>query len=80
MSTTLSDSAVGKEVVDEDGETIGIVSEVKHGTAYVDPDPGITDTIKAKLGWEDADDEDYPLQDAAIGTVTDDKIKLRKTL
>ncbi|EJN60953.1 bacterio-opsin activator domain-containing protein [Halogranum rubrum] len=32
----------GKRVVDSHGETVGMVSEVKNGTAYVDPDPGIT--------------------------------------
>lgn len=77
MSTTLTDDAVGKEVIDADGDTIGIVTGVEHGTAQVDPDPGITEKITAKLGWSDPDEESYPLQEEAIATVTDDDIRLR---
>lgn len=80
MSTTVTDDAVGKDVVNAQGDAVGIVSAVRHGTAYVDPDPTLTDRAKAKLGWEDTDGEDYPLQEAAIATVTDDEIRLRDDL
>lgn len=76
MSTTITDDAVGKDVMNGQGEKIGIVTAVNHGTARVDPDPGITDTLKAKLGWEDEDQEDYPLPDQEIASVTDDEIRL----
>jgi hypothetical protein len=77
MSTTITDDAVGNDVVDAEGEKIGIVSAVKHGAARVDPDPGLTDKFKAKLDWEDADAADFPLQEEAIDTVTDDEIRLQ---
>lgn len=77
MSTAITDDAVGKEVVDADGETVGLVTAVKHGTAHVDPDPGITAKLKARLGWEDADEAEYPLQHEAVETVTDDEIRLK---
>jgi hypothetical protein len=77
MSTTVTDEAVGKDVVDADGDEVGIVTSVRHGTAYVDPDPGLTDEIRAKLGWETTDEEGYPLQERAVATVTDDEIRLR---
>lgn len=82
MSTAqITDDDVGKTVVDGDGDEVGIVSAVKHGTAYVDPDPGITTKLKTKLSWDDHDeDEDYPLQEAAIETITDDEIRLRSDL
>jgi hypothetical protein len=80
MSTTITDDAIGTDVVDADGNKVGIVSRVEHGTAYVDPDPGLTDKILARLGWEDADEEDYPLQESAVATVTDDEIRLRGDL
>lgn len=80
MSMSITDDAVGKDVVDQRGERIGIVSAVKHGTAYVDPDPGITDEIKATLGWEDVDEDGYPLQEASVATVTDDEVRLRAAL
>lgn len=77
MTMTLSDDAVGTDVVDADGETVGIVTAVKHGTARVDADPGLTETFKAKLNWEDTKAADYPLQEEAIQTVTDDEIRLQ---
>lgn len=78
--TQFTDDDVGKDVVNARGDKIGIVSAVDHGTAYVDPDPGMTDKIKAKLGWEDRDDDTYPLQEQSVETVTDDEIRLRSDL
>lgn len=77
----ITEDAVGKTVVSPNGDEIGIVSAVEHGTAYVDPDPGLTTKIKTTLGWEDSPDEQgYPLQEQAIETVTDDEILLRSDL
>ena len=66
----------GKKVVDSHGETIGMVSGVEGGVAYVDADPGVTDKIKSTLGWDDADDSDYTLRGEHVDTVTDDEIRL----
>ena len=77
--TTIDESAEGKKVVHGD-DTVGRVVEVRHGTAYVDPDPGITDTVMSKLGWGDADEDTYPLQEETIEDVTDDEIRLRSSL
>jgi hypothetical protein len=74
----LTDEDEGKEVVRSD-DSVGRVVEVDRGTAYVDPDPGITETIKSKLGWGDRGDEDTdPLQEASIESVTDDQIRLEE--
>lgn len=73
----ITDDDIGKDVVDADGDTVGIVSGIRHGTAYVDPDPDITTKLKTTLGWEDKDEEEgYPLQEEAVETVTDDEIRL----
>lgn len=77
MATTITDDETGKPVVDSDGNQIGVVTSVEHGTAYVDPDPGVTEKLLSKLGWSDSDEEDYPLQEARIDAVTDDEIRLR---
>ncbi|WP_436928001.1 PRC-barrel domain containing protein [Halosimplex amylolyticum] len=74
--TTVSDDDQGKPIVDEHGEKIGVVSEVRGGTAYVDPDPGITDKVSSKMGWSSADEDDYPLPTSEIAVVTDDEIRL----
>lgn len=82
MSTVqITDDDIGKDVVNAEGDSVGIVSAVRYGTAYVDPDPGIKTKVTAALGWDDIDDEDgYPLQERAIATITDDQIRLRSDL
>jgi hypothetical protein len=81
QTTQFTDSDVGKTVVDGAGAEVGIISAVEHGTAYIDPDPGITTKITTALGWENIDDENgYPLQEEAVATVTDDQVRLRSDL
>lgn len=70
----------GKTVVNSAGEKVGVVTGVRGGTAYVDPDPGLTDSVKSKLGWSDVDEEDYPLQQDRIDTITDDEVRLTQDL
>jgi hypothetical protein len=79
--TEFDDDDVGKKVVHGD-DTVGRVTDVEYGTAYVDPDPGLTDKLKAKLGWSDgAGDEDtFPIQSAAVAEVTDDEVRLTRDL
>lgn len=73
----LTDDDEGKQVVNSAGDDVGRITEVRDGKAYVNPDPGITDTISSKLGWGDADEkEEYELQPDRIETVTDDEIRL----
>ncbi|MFW5958404.1 MAG: PRC-barrel domain containing protein [Natronomonas sp.] len=67
----------GKAVVDSHGEKIGMITEVRSDTAYVDADPGLADTIRSKLGWGDADKDDYPLEKNSIHTITDDEVRLK---
>ncbi|MFC7081640.1 PRC-barrel domain containing protein [Halorussus caseinilyticus] len=74
-----SESDEGKPVVMGD-EKVGMVSEVEHGTAYVDPDPGITDKIKATLDWGDRGEDTYPLQENRVDAITDDEVRLRSDL
>jgi len=75
--TTIADSDEGKRVVNSEGSKIGMISEVRDGTAFVDPDPGITDSIRSKLGWGDADADDYQLESNRIHTITDDEVRLK---
>lgn len=75
---TITDEDEGKRVVNADGDTIGIVSAIRNGTAYVDSDPGITDKIMARLGWDGIDEDHYPLERSQIDTITDDEIRLKR--
>ncbi|WP_336336812.1 PRC-barrel domain containing protein [Haloarcula brevis] len=81
MSTIqLTDDDIGKTVVTSTGDEVGIVSGYRYGTAYVDPDPNLKTTLVTKLGWEDTDDDGYPLQTEAVATITDEQIRLSSDL
>jgi len=72
----ITDEDEGKKVVDSSGHEIGMVTEVKSGTAFVNADPGLADKIRSKLGWNEGDQEDFTLQEHNIDAVTDDEIRL----
>jgi len=50
--TALSEDDEGKPVVDSHRQRTRADHRCQGGTAYVAPDPGITEKIKADLGWE----------------------------
>ncbi len=70
----LSSDDQGKDVVDETGQQIGIVAEVEDQTAYIDPEPGLTDRLKARLNWGGHGDDDYPVDSSEINQITDDEV------
>jgi hypothetical protein len=77
MSTTqLTEDDEGKPVVSGDGDEIGMITEVRGGTAHVDPDPGMFDSVKAKLNWGDAGEDTYPLEADKVADVTDDEVRI----
>lgn len=76
-AVTFTESDEGKVVVDTQRDKIGRVIEVKGGSAYVDPDPDLSDTIMSKLGWGAADEDNYRLDSSTIDSVTDDEIRIR---
>lgn len=76
MCANFTDDDEGKRVVNAEGDEIGIVEKVERGTAHVDPDPGMTDTIKSKLGWGDSDEETYELDADHVESITDDEVQL----
>ena len=78
MCATFTSDDEGKRVVNENGDTIGIVEHVEAGDVYVNPDPGITDSVKSKLGWGDADEETYALDTQNVEAITDNEIRMRR--
>ena len=75
----VTDDDEGKTVMDSSGRKLGMVTEVRSGTAYVDADPGLTDSIRTKLGWSDAGQSDYALDADRIAHVTEDEIRLQES-
>lgn len=78
MRTNFTDDDEGKHVVNAEGDRIGVVTEVRGDRVHVDPDPGITDTIKSKLGWGDTDEETYQMDESNVDEITDDEIRLQR--
>ncbi|MFC7230275.1 PRC-barrel domain containing protein [Saliphagus sp. GCM10025308] len=76
MSARFTDDDEGKPVVNENGDRIGMVESVHGDTAHVNPDPGMTDTIKSKLGWGDASEDTYELDASNVDHIGDDEIRL----
>lgn len=73
----LTERDEGKRVVTSDGTELGIVTEVRDGTPYVDADPDVFDRVKTKFDWGEPDEDDYPLETADVAEVTDDEVHLR---
>ena len=70
----------GKRVLNIDGTEVGRLVDVEDGRGYVEPDPSLTETIRAKLGWGSRSDEAHPLDEGSIEKITDDAVYLRGTL
>lgn len=73
----ITDDDEGKRVINASGDRMGRVSNVEGGRAFVDPDPGVTDTIRSKLGWGKEEKDDYQLHADRIDTITDDEVRLK---
>ncbi|ELY98848.1 hypothetical protein C482_11233 [Natrialba chahannaoensis JCM 10990] len=76
-AATVTRDDQGKNVVDETGNQIGIISAVEEGTAYVDPEPGLTDRLRARLDWGSHSSDEYPVEPSQIKAVTDDEVVVR---
>ncbi|GAA0226970.1 PRC-barrel domain containing protein [Haladaptatus pallidirubidus] len=67
----------GKPVFNVDDQKVGIVTEVRDGTAYVDPNPSLVNQYKMLLGWKDDSKEIYPLPKDAIAEITEKELRLQ---
>ncbi len=79
VSPTFTTDDVGKTVESAEGEALGIIESVDDETAYVEPDPGVTDSIKATLDWETRPGDAVPLPDNSVRRVTDDAVELESS-
>lgn len=75
---TLSEEDEGKVVLNAAGDTVGRVTSVEDQQARVDPDPGLADSIRTKLGWGDDEGEGYVLDASSIESVSDDAVHLSR--
>ncbi|MFC5970357.1 PRC-barrel domain containing protein [Halomarina salina] len=80
MTARFTDEDEGKRVVDDQDNVVGRVVEVAGGTAHVDPDPGMTDTVRSKLGLGDADGDTFAIDESSVEAITDDEIRISRTV
>lgn len=76
--STLSESDEGKQVVDADGQAIGVLSNVDGRTVQINPNHGFAAKIRATLNWGDDDEDTYSLSTDSIANVTDDEVRLER--
>lgn len=76
IRTRVTEDDEGKPVVAPQGDSVGMIEEVSGGKAYVNPEPGLVDRIRSKLGWGTSDEEDYTLDEENIERITDDEVEL----
>jgi hypothetical protein len=79
MRDQVTEADVGTPVV-HDGERVGKVVDYENETAFVDPAPGVVETVAAKLDVDDSDHRVRPLEPELVEAVTDDEIRLRTEL
>jgi sporulation protein YlmC with PRC-barrel domain len=80
--SVLSTQDEGKILMDIEGEEIGVVTEVDtdEQVAYVEPEPGIAESVIQGLGFGSKDEDDIEVPAGSIETVTDTELRVKKDL
>lgn len=80
--SVISTSDEGKFLMDNEGEQIGIVTEVDPDAqiAYVEPDPELGEAILQGFGFGDSDGDDIEVPADSIETVTDSELRVARDL
>ncbi|QDX40413.1 hypothetical protein [Salarchaeum sp. JOR-1] len=73
---TLTPDDEGKFLVDIEGEQLGIVTAVEDNTAWVDPEPGLGESVLAAFGWTEKGEDDYTVSGDAVDTVTGEEVRV----
>ncbi|MHC3438256.1 hypothetical protein ACYJ1Y_09165 [Natrialbaceae archaeon A-gly3] len=73
----LSTDDQGKDVVSESGEQVGIVADVEGEMLFIDPEPGLTDRLRARFDWGEPDKDAYPVNVSQVREITDDEVVLK---
>ncbi|NLV08833.1 hypothetical protein ACAH01_01825 [Halomicrobium sp. HM KBTZ05] len=76
--SVLSTADEGKFLMDNEAEQIGVVTEVDpdEQVAYVEPDPGIAESVIQGFGFGDADEDDIEVPADSVETVTDTELRV----
>lgn len=80
--SVLSTADEGKFLMDVEAAQIGVVTEVDtdEQVAYVDPEPGIAESVVQGFGFSDASEDDIEVPGESVETVTDTELRVAKNL
>jgi sporulation protein YlmC with PRC-barrel domain len=68
----------GKRVMTEDGETVGTVAKTTGTELHVEPDTGLSQSIRRRLGWAESDQDTFSVSHSSVDSITDDEIRLKE--
>ncbi|ACV46706.1 MULTISPECIES: hypothetical protein [Halomicrobium] len=80
--SVLSTADEGKFLMDNEAEQIGVVTEVDpdEQVAYVEPEPGIAESVIQGFGFGSADEDDIEVPADSVETVTDTELRVATDL
>lgn len=77
MVAQFTEKHVGKRVVDQNGLSVGTVSDVRNGTLYVEVGPDADPDTLSELGWDGTVNRQvHELPDPYVSNITDDTVRL----
>lgn len=79
MDTDLTQADAGKPVVDANGDSLGTITRVEDGCAFVDPNDDIPSLAAVVLRWG-TDGDSYPLSNRHVESVTAEGVHLKSNL
>lgn len=61
----------------QDGTRVGTVTATKGSMAHVEPDSGLSQSIRRRLGWSEEEADTYELDISAVDKIAGDEIHLK---
>lgn len=80
MNPTFTEDDIDKPVESAAGEELGTVTAFDPDTAYVEPAPGVSESLTAVLDWDGGGDGPVPVGSDAVRRITDDAVVLEAEL
>lgn len=70
-------SDTGKSIVNDEGDELGTVDRVEGDTVYAKPSSGLSQRVRQRLGWDDEDEETFPLSHDQVDRIEGNEIRLK---
>ncbi|WP_435073019.1 hypothetical protein [Halorubrum sp. HHNYT27] len=62
----------------KDGETVGTVVKATKTELHVEPNSGLSKSIRRRLGWAEQDQDTFSIQKSNVQDIDDDGIRLKE--